>query len=152
MNSIMILFPYNKIGVWMFDDTNFNLKDEAFVGGMSEMIDRLIEKCKINYSKSFLNLFLKRKIKITFSVNPFPEYQMRLDWEYTPDYRIPSGMVYDSQLKSFIHTYKREKGDPKEVGNWYEWNEEGMKGWLCPALFHYFEETPKTIYVKVENI
>ena len=34
-------------------------------------------------------------------------------------------------------------------GNWYEWKDEKMEGWLCPALFHYFSETPKTIYINV---
>jgi hypothetical protein len=25
-----------------------------------------------------------------------------------------------------------------------------MEGWLCPALFKYFEEAPKRIYVQVK--
>lgn len=25
-----------------------------------------------------------------------------------------------------------------------------MEGWLCPALFKYFDETPKETYVKAE--
>jgi len=25
-----------------------------------------------------------------------------------------------------------------------------MEGWLCPALFKYFEKAPKEIYVKAE--
>jgi hypothetical protein len=27
----------------------------------------------------------------------------------------------------------------------------GMKGWLCPALLHYFSEAPETIYVRAER-
>ena len=30
-------------------------------------------------------------------------------------------------------------------GNWYEWKEQQMKGWLCPALFKYFETAPPEI-------
>jgi hypothetical protein len=32
-------------------------------------------------------------------------------------------------------------------GNTYEW--EGQEGWLCPALFRYFDEAPPTLYVQV---
>jgi hypothetical protein len=34
-------------------------------------------------------------------------------------------------------------------GNWYRWPERGMEGWLCPALFKYFEKAPRELYVKV---
>jgi hypothetical protein len=32
-------------------------------------------------------------------------------------------------------------------GNTYVW--EGQEGWLCPALFKYFDEAPETIYLQV---
>jgi hypothetical protein len=35
-------------------------------------------------------------------------------------------------------------------GNWYESNE-GMKGWLCPALFKYFPIAPEKIYARCER-
>ncbi|NCA14422.1 MAG: hypothetical protein EBS89_09855 [Proteobacteria bacterium] len=35
-------------------------------------------------------------------------------------------------------------------GNWYLCEETGQKGWLCPALFKYFEDAPAKIYVKCE--
>lgn len=56
-----------------------------------------------------------------FSASPFPGHQFRLDW-------------------------RRAEGE----GNWYYSAELGMEGWLCPALFQYFEEAPKTIYVQVK--
>jgi hypothetical protein len=34
-------------------------------------------------------------------------------------------------------------------GTWYEVN--GMKGWLCPALFKYFDKAPDKIYVKLQK-
>jgi len=36
-------------------------------------------------------------------------------------------------------------------GNWYYGKiaDKIMHGWLCPALFKYFDKTPKIIYVKV---
>lgn len=57
----------------------------------------------------------------TFSATPFPEYTGVLN-----------------------HIESDEHG----VGNWYQY--EDMKGWLCPALFKYFSEAPKQIYVKVQ--
>ena len=35
-------------------------------------------------------------------------------------------------------------------GCWYEANEPEGEGWLCPALFRYFDEAPEEIYVKAE--
>ncbi len=39
-------------------------------------------------------------------------------------------------------------------GNWYYLNELDMEGWLCPALFKYFDKTPENIYVqfKAKNV
>jgi hypothetical protein len=37
-------------------------------------------------------------------------------------------------------------------GNWYFSSEFKMEGWLCPALFKYFDNAPKEIYVKAEPI
>ena len=31
-------------------------------------------------------------------------------------------------------------------GNWYFCPELGMEGWLCPALYKYFEKAPQTIW------
>lgn len=40
------------------------------------------------------------------------------------------------------------------VGNWYRGVVAGEKmvGWLCPALFCYFEQAPKKIFVKAEPL
>lgn len=35
-------------------------------------------------------------------------------------------------------------------GNWYFSPEFNLEGWLCPALFKYFDQAPKEIFVKVE--
>lgn len=36
-------------------------------------------------------------------------------------------------------------------GNWYECPQYKMEGWLCPALFKYFNGAPKIIYFKAEE-
>jgi hypothetical protein len=35
-------------------------------------------------------------------------------------------------------------------GNWYHTPEYNMEGWLCPALFKYFETAPERLYVQVK--
>jgi len=35
-------------------------------------------------------------------------------------------------------------------GYWYRVKDKSAEGWLCPALFRYFETAPETIYVKAE--
>ena len=35
-------------------------------------------------------------------------------------------------------------------GNWYASDDPPMEGWLCPALFRYFDKAPAELYVKAE--
>lgn len=60
---------------------------------------------------------------LTFSHLKFPDYDVRL-----------------------IH--KREDGG----GHWYLNEMTGAEGWLCPALFRYFDEAPDELYAKAESI
>jgi pimeloyl-ACP methyl ester carboxylesterase len=55
-----------------------------------------------------------------FSKDPFPGAQLCLEWV-------------------------REEGG----GNVYRWPEVGREGWLCPALFRYFDRAPRRLYVEV---
>jgi hypothetical protein len=41
------------------------------------------------------------------------------------------------------------RADPVE-GHWYRADDQGDEGWLCPALFWFFAEAPKKIYVRAE--
>jgi len=56
---------------------------------------------------------------LLFSANPFPGYQAAFDWR------------------------REEHG-----GNWYYFRDFDMEGWLCPALFKYFEDAPPKIYAQ----
>jgi len=58
--------------------------------------------------------------RLAFSTEPFPGFSARFVWNR-----------------------------PEFNGNWYSWPERQIEGWLCPALFKYFETAPKEIYVKV---
>jgi len=59
--------------------------------------------------------------RLLFSAAPFPGYQKRLTWQ------------------------REEFG-----GNWYSCDDPPMEGWLCPALFRYFDEAPRELFVKAE--
>ena len=57
-----------------------------------------------------------------FSASPFPGYQAELEWR------------------------REEHG-----GNWYYCSDLEMEGWLCPALFKYFDAAPPRIYVQCKT-
>lgn len=59
--------------------------------------------------------------RLLFSAAPFPGYQRK------------------------VTRRRREFG-----GWWYAADEPPMEGWLCPALFRYFDEAPEKIFVKAE--
>jgi hypothetical protein len=61
--------------------------------------------------------------RLLFAATPFPGYTVRLDWR------------------------RSEYG-----GNWYLAEQYGLEGWLCPALFQYFETAPDNLYVKAEPL
>jgi hypothetical protein len=48
------------------------------------------------------------------------------------------------------HAVLQRLPDEAGSGTWYTFADGTMKGWLCPALFHYFEKAPERIYARVE--
>ena len=56
---------------------------------------------------------------LLFSSQPFPGHQYVFEWR------------------------REENG-----GNWYYFSELHMEGWLCPALFKYFDTAPARIYAQ----
>jgi hypothetical protein len=60
--------------------------------------------------------------RLLFSAQPFPGYQKKLTWL---------------------------RGDMG--GNYYEMDEPPMEGWICPAMFRYFDTAPPELYVKAET-
>jgi hypothetical protein len=59
--------------------------------------------------------------KLLFSPAPFPGFTLKLEWR------------------------REEHG-----GNWYWSDEYQIEGWLCPALFKYFNTAPTELYAKPE--
>ena len=62
-----------------------------------------------------------RGFVMVFSASPFPGHQYRLEW-------------------------RRGEGG----GNWYYAPQLDLEGWLCPALFRYFPEAPRELFVQVK--
>jgi hypothetical protein len=65
----------------------------------------------------------RKGFRLLFSSGPFPGVQRKLEW------------------------VREEFG-----GNWYRSDQPPMEGWLCPALFRYFESAPAELYVKAEAL
>ena len=63
----------------------------------------------------------KSGFRLLFSASAFPGFQKRLVWQ------------------------REEHG-----GNWYACDDPPMEGWLCPALFRYFNEAPRELFVNAE--
>lgn len=59
--------------------------------------------------------------RLLFSATPFPGFMAQFHWR------------------------REEMG-----GNWYYSRDLSIEGWLCPALFKYFDVAPQTIYAKFE--
>ena len=110
MNSLFAIAPYKLQGTWVFDDAAVGLRQEPFVCGADDILDRLTKEVQEATSG----------FRLIFSAGPFPGYTARFVW------------------------VREEHG-----GNWYQWPEHKMEGWLCPALGKYFDKPPKEIFVRV---
>ncbi|MGO4262226.1 DUF6717 family protein [Lysobacter sp. TAB13] len=109
MNAIVAIHPYKTHGMWVFDDLAVGLREEPFVSGADTIIDHMV--AGIDGAQNGFTLL--------FSTNPFPGYQLQLDWQ---------------------------RADLS--GNWYRSESIGMEGWLCPALLKYFDAPPPTLYAQ----
>lgn len=110
-NSLLVIAPYKHAGTWVFDEPGRRLKQEPFVSGIPQMMDKLVVGIP-NADQGF---------RLIFSAQEFPGHTHKLEWK---------------------------RSDTS--GNWYYCPQFDAEGWLCPALFKFFKEAPKEIYVKAE--
>jgi hypothetical protein len=61
--------------------------------------------------------------RLTFSSRSFPGFQKKLTWV---------------------------RGDMD--GNYYKTDDPSMEGWICPAMFRYYEQAPPELYVQAEPL
>ncbi len=107
---------------WVFDDPRTCLKQEAFVLGASEMINRLIGAKGIpNAEKGFA---------LTFSDQPIDGHDVELHWLRVEEPETGLlGNWYSGSVAGEL-----------------------MEGWLCPALGLYFAETPPRLFVRADPL
>ena len=90
---------------------------------------QLIAEPFVNGSSEIISRLVKdipnaeKGFKLSFSLTPFSGFQAILIW-------------------------MRAEND----GNWYWWATQNMDGWLCPALYKYFDKAPLYLYVKAETL
>jgi hypothetical protein len=65
----------------------------------------------------------QKGFRLTFSSKPFPDFQRKLTWV---------------------------RGDMG--GNYYKIDDPPMEGWLCPAMFKYYDTAPPELYVKADPL
>jgi hypothetical protein len=65
----------------------------------------------------------KEGFRLTFSAKPFPGHEYKFTWL---------------------------RGD--QTGNFYKLDDPPMEGWICPAMFKYYREAPKELYVKADAV
>jgi hypothetical protein len=63
----------------------------------------------------------EKGFRLLFSSSPFPGHTVKLEWR------------------------REEYG-----GNWYYSPQFDIEGWLCPALFRYFDAAPRELYGRAE--
>jgi hypothetical protein len=127
-NQIMAIRPYwdTDTKCWVFDDKNYGLVAEPFVLGMSEIIDQfLIDNQGTNGLKP------RQAFTMLFAKSEMPGTLLRLDKLYE-EY---GGCWYEKHS----YTQPRTLTLADKTGS--------DKGWLCAALFHYFDEAPDSIFI-----
>ncbi len=70
-NSLLVIAPYKHAGTWVFDDPGRGLKQEPFVAGIPQMIDKLVAGIS-NADQGF---------RLTFAAQEFPGYTHKLEWK-----------------------------------------------------------------------
>jgi hypothetical protein len=65
----------------------------------------------------------EKSFRLLFSAEPFPGYQVELI-----------------------------KVRAEHQGVWYRWVDRKAEGWLCPALFRYFQSAPPRLYARAEPL
>jgi hypothetical protein len=122
MNSIRVLQPFLKAGMWVFNDEAVGLREEPFVAGIDDMIFKAFNRMHGRKARE------GDKVTLVFSADPFPGSEIHLEWvEGDTENMEKRGNVYKAVTGAV----------------------EGMQGWLCPALFRYFTEAPRNLYIQL---
>lgn len=132
------IYPYLlDSGVWVFDDADKALYQEALVAGIPEMIETV---CRRNAIPDYRN----GGLAIDFAAEPFGHHDLVLDHLSVslPESILPA--VAEAEARGAV-----VEGAGEIYGNTYSLRGSDMQGWLCPALYKYFDQAPRHLYVCV---
>jgi len=116
------LFKLNGIQ-WVFDDDTLGIKDEAFVMGADDLIDRYMDEVLGGYN-------INKKYVMNFSTN---------------DLGINSWSIHKMKKNQMPTKSQRVLGS-----NW-ECKHPKATLWLCPTFFEYYTEDIKKIYFQIKS-
>jgi len=122
-NSILIIQPCFKAGLWVFDDERTGLVDEPFVAGADDLIEYLLSKHGMLPSA-------RAGFTAVFSTLPFPGHHACLVFQSFKN----MGSVYIVENDRFF----RNSAGTREV-------------WLCPALNLYFRQSPDRLFIQLRS-
>lgn len=131
MNQIHVIRPYRFGSSWVFDDERVGLVREPFVESAGQIIDVVVEKLP-DAGEGFTLLF---------SSDAFMGYQKLL-------HHVTKAEHYGDPTLANLMEPHEEFG-----GHWYRLHDvvkPHIDGWLCAALFKYFDKAPKHIYVQAQ--
>lgn len=158
-SSVKTLLPYKVGGSyvfagrethwsnWVFDDPSANLKAEAFVGGASQMIDKLVEKYRTIKQPNGQIVLLFSHEQFTGAtelrkVDTSEEVKTKMESELQVINRFPL------LARVFGYEFDEHPFSGGSIGTTYYCEEFGLEAWLCPALFCYFKEAPARLYAR----
>lgn len=123
-NAMQEISPYWTGATWAFDDARVGLVAEPFVLGADQMITEVL------LAKGADMNVVNRGFRLQFSANPFPETDITIRFD-----REEAGGAWYT-VSSSPH-----QGLSPLI-------ERRFKGWLCPAMYHYFASAPQNIHMR----
>lgn len=70
MNELIAIHPYKTQGIWVFDDAAVGLREEPFVSGADDIIERMVTDLP----------GAEQGFTLIFSAEPFPGYDLAFEW------------------------------------------------------------------------
>lgn len=104
-NSLLVIAPYRHAGTWVFDEPSRGLKQEPFIAGIPELIDKLV----VDIPDA------EHGFRLVFSAQEFPGYSHQLvwkredtngNWYYCPQFD-QEGWLCPALLKFFAEAPKQ---------------------------------------------
>ncbi len=114
---------------WAFDDEPRGITREPFVAGMPAIIDAMLRGQ--GHEAELVQSFEAQFSAAEFAGAPYVLHRS------------------DQEFGGYWYRFDGATATPNCVS---ETQEDSDYGWLCPALFHFFDEAPDAIYVAIPDV